>query len=36
MFCRADGGFVQMDAKIQVELTVELRQRLAPWLQPKD
>ncbi len=36
MFCRADGGFVQMEADLQVQLTAELRQRLAPWLQPKN
>jgi len=33
MFCRADGGFVQMDAKLRINLTPELRDKLAPWLQ---
>jgi DNA polymerase-3 subunit alpha len=36
MFSRADGGFVQMDADIQVQLTPDLRARLAPWLQPNN
>ena len=33
IFCRADGGFVQMDANLQINLTPELRDKLAPWLQ---
>ncbi|HZE13268.1 MAG TPA: OB-fold nucleic acid binding domain-containing protein, partial [Chthoniobacterales bacterium] len=33
MLCRADGGFVQMDANLQVSLTPELREKLLPWLQ---
>jgi DNA polymerase-3 subunit alpha len=33
MFCRADGGFVQMDANLRINLTPELRDKLAPWLQ---
>ncbi|HEV2805623.1 MAG TPA: DNA polymerase III subunit alpha [Chthoniobacterales bacterium] len=32
MLCRADGGFVQMDANLQINLTPELRQKLGPWL----
>jgi DNA polymerase-3 subunit alpha len=32
MLCRADGGFVQMDANLRVNLTPELREKLAPWL----
>jgi len=32
MFCRADGGFVQMDANLRINLTPELRDKLAPWL----
>jgi DNA polymerase-3 subunit alpha len=32
MFCRADGGFVQMDANLRINLTPELRAKLAPWL----
>jgi DNA polymerase-3 subunit alpha len=35
MFCRADGGFVQMDANLLINLTPELRDKLAPWLPPK-
>jgi DNA polymerase-3 subunit alpha len=35
MFCRADGGFVQMDANLRINLTPELRGKLAPWLQPE-
>jgi DNA polymerase-3 subunit alpha len=34
MLCRADGGFVQMDANLRINLTPELRDKLAPWLQP--
>jgi DNA polymerase-3 subunit alpha len=34
MFCRADGGLVQMDANLRINLTPELRDKLAPWLQP--
>jgi hypothetical protein len=33
IFCRADGGFVNMDANIRINLTPELRDKLAPWLQ---
>jgi hypothetical protein len=33
MLCRADGGFVQMDANLRINLTPELRDKLAPWLQ---
>jgi hypothetical protein len=32
IFCRADGGFVNMDANIRINLTPELRDKLAPWL----
>jgi hypothetical protein len=32
MLCRADGGFVQMDADLRVDLTPELREKLGPWL----
>ena len=32
MLCRADGGFVQMDANLRITLTPELRDKLAPWL----
>ena len=32
MLCRADGGFVQMDANLQINLTPELREKLGPWL----
>jgi DNA polymerase III subunit alpha len=32
MFCRADGGFVQMDANLRINLTPELRDKLTPWL----
>jgi DNA polymerase-3 subunit alpha len=32
MLCRADGGFVQMDASLQINLTPELREKLGPWL----
>ena len=32
MFCRADGGFVQMDANLRINLTPELRDKLSPWL----
>jgi hypothetical protein len=34
MFCRADGGFIQMDANLRIDLTPELRDKLAPWLSP--
>jgi DNA polymerase-3 subunit alpha len=33
MLCRADGGFVQLDANLQIDLTPELREKLGPWLQ---
>ncbi|MEY2506103.1 MAG: polymerase subunit alpha [Verrucomicrobiota bacterium] len=33
MLCRADGGFVQMDANLRISLTPELREKLGPWLQ---
>jgi DNA polymerase-3 subunit alpha len=29
---RADGGFVQMDANLRINLTAELRAKLGPWL----
>ena len=32
MLCRADGGFVQMDANLRINLTPELREKLGPWL----
>ena len=32
MLCRADGGFVQMDANLRIKLTPELRDKLGPWL----
>jgi DNA polymerase-3 subunit alpha len=32
MFCRADGGFVEMDANLRINLTADLREKLAPWL----
>jgi DNA polymerase-3 subunit alpha len=32
MLCRADGGFVQMDANLRISLTPELREKLGPWL----
>ena len=32
MFCRADGGLLQMDSDLRIELTPELREKLAPWL----
>jgi hypothetical protein len=32
IFCRADGGFVNMDANIRINLTPELRDKLSPWL----
>jgi DNA polymerase-3 subunit alpha len=37
MFCRPDGESLQMEAGInlRVELTPELRDKLAPWLQPE-
>jgi DNA polymerase-3 subunit alpha len=34
MFGRAEGGFVQIDANLRVNLTAELRSKLAPWLAP--
>ena len=33
---RADGGCVQMDANLRVNLTPELRDKLAPWLQREE
>ncbi|MEY2488550.1 MAG: polymerase subunit alpha [Verrucomicrobiota bacterium] len=38
MFCRPDGESLQMDAGInlRVEMTPELRDKLAPWLQPEE
>jgi hypothetical protein len=33
MLCRADGGFVQLDPNLQIDLTPELREKLGPWLQ---
>jgi DNA polymerase-3 subunit alpha len=33
LLCRADGGFVQMDANLRISLTPELREKLGPWLQ---
>ena len=38
MFCRPDGESLQMEAGInlRVEMTPELRDKLAPWLQPED
>jgi len=33
LLCRADGGVVRMDANLRINLTPELRERLAPWLQ---
>jgi DNA polymerase-3 subunit alpha len=32
MLGRADGGFVQMEAKLRINLTPDLREKLAPWL----
>src|SRR6476661_9229508 len=32
MLCRTDGGFVQMDANLRINLTPELREKLGPWL----
>jgi DNA polymerase-3 subunit alpha len=32
MLGRADGGFVQMDANLRIDLTPELREKLGPWL----
>jgi DNA polymerase-3 subunit alpha len=32
LFCRADGGLVQMEADLRVNLTPELRHKLGPWL----
>jgi DNA polymerase-3 subunit alpha len=38
MFCRPDGESLQMDAGIdlRVEMTPDLRDKLAPWLQPEE
>jgi DNA polymerase-3 subunit alpha len=38
MFCRPDGESLQMEAGInlRVEMTVELRDKLAPWLEPAE
>jgi DNA polymerase-3 subunit alpha len=38
MFCRPDGEWLQMEAGInlRVEMTPELRGKLAPWLQPEE
>jgi DNA polymerase-3 subunit alpha len=32
LLCRVDGGLVQMDADLRIDLTPELREKLAPWL----
>jgi len=32
MLCRADGGFVQLDANLRIDFTPELRDKLGPWL----
>ncbi len=32
LLSRADGGLVQMDADLRIDLTPELREKLAPWL----
>jgi len=32
LLSRADGGLVQMDANLSVDLTPELREKLGPWL----
>jgi DNA polymerase III subunit alpha len=32
LLCRADGGFVQMDPNLRINLTPELREKLGPWL----
>jgi DNA polymerase III subunit alpha len=32
MLCRADGGFVQLDANLRIDFTPELREKLGPWL----
>ncbi|HEX4640514.1 MAG TPA: DNA polymerase III subunit alpha [Chthoniobacterales bacterium] len=32
MLRRADGGFVQMDPNLRINLTPELREKLGPWL----
>jgi DNA polymerase-3 subunit alpha len=36
LFCRADGGLVQMEADLRVNLTPELRHKLGPWLERKE
>jgi len=36
LFCRADGGLVQMEADLRVNLTPELRHKLGPWLQREE
>jgi DNA polymerase III subunit alpha len=38
MFCRPDGESLQMEAGIslRVDMTPELREKLAPWLQPEE
>jgi DNA polymerase-3 subunit alpha len=38
MFCRSDGELLQMEAGInlRVAMTPELRDKLAPWLQPEE
>jgi DNA polymerase-3 subunit alpha len=33
MLCRADGGFVQLDANLRIDFTPELRDKLGPWLE---
>jgi DNA polymerase-3 subunit alpha len=37
MFCRPDGESLQMEAgaNLRVEMTAELRDKLAPWLEPE-
>jgi hypothetical protein len=32
LLSRADGGLVQLDADLRIDLTPELREKLAPWL----
>jgi DNA polymerase III subunit alpha len=34
VLCRADGGLVQMDANLAIDLTDDLRHKLGPWLSP--
>jgi DNA polymerase-3 subunit alpha len=38
MFCRPDGELLQMEAglNLRVELTPELRDKLAPWMEPEE